>query len=515
MFFIYDEIGSALAEGIVKGYRKGIGDVVKLNKRVLLRIFTEKDLFNISYSKADKDLLRNFNAEAFTVAGVLSYECEEKLKAMAASIMDGNHPYMQQHPEASIKDVWQDEAYNVLSDYIQMDKMPPPGQLQTNLRTAVTSAYHGAYHQKLQQLTDIYPAYQYMTRDDNRVREAHRALHGKVFNANDPIWGKILPPNGWNCRCYFNPLTEDELRDTAPDDKIDIADKESKDALTQQARIDPNFNRNSGETKSIWGKWLQSKLTDKKYGEIADRMKEFANQMPDPNDAIEQLKTAAAEYRTLEYSKENWEKEFPDNKAMTPLGEFEIGWRQLDKLKGRATTRDETLNRIADFGLIKPTVNEPEFIIVHKNDKGEYGTLFLKAFKGKDELIFVSVMKDFDGRVVFTSFSDRKITNVKNKVRDGKLLIFNRQLLRVGASASRKEFATLPEYSSFADSNIQNDAGKSNETWAYFNSPGKIDITEIFYRVEGFEYSINGGVVKQDTYDRLDEYRKGVLILAD
>ncbi|MDI6804930.1 MAG: hypothetical protein QME58_14010, partial [Bacteroidota bacterium] len=137
MILVYGEISRTLAEGIAKGYRKGIGDVVKLNKKVLLRLFTESakgGLFNISYSKADKDLLKNFNAEAFTVAGVLSYECEEKLKEMASSIMDGSHPYMQQHPESSIKDVWRDEAYNILSDYIPMGgKMPPPGQLQTNL----------------------------------------------------------------------------------------------------------------------------------------------------------------------------------------------------------------------------------------------------------------------------------------------------------------------------------------------------------------------------------------------
>lgn len=345
MFFIYDEIGSTLAEGIAKGYRKGIADVVKLNKKVLLRLFSENELFKIAYSKVDKDLLMNFKAEAFTVAGVLSYECEEKLKTVASSIMDGSHPYMQAHPEASIKDVWRDEAYNILCDYVEIDKMPPPAHLHTNLQTAVTSAYHGAYYQKLQQLTDVYPAYQYMTRDDNRVRDAHRPLHGKVFNANDPIWNKILPPNGWKCRCYVNPLTSEELWEVSGEDRVDPVDEGRKKTLLKEARIDPDFNRNSGETGSIWGKWLQGKLTEKKYDEITNRMKELANKMPAP-----------------EYVKE---------------------------------------------------------------------------------------------------------------------------------------------------------ALESNETWAYFKSPGKFDFTEIFYRAEGFEYKINNGVLKTDTYDNIDKHRRGVLILAD
>lgn len=42
---------------------------------------------------------------------------------------------------------------------------------------------------------------QYRTAGDDRVREAHRLLHGTTLPPSDPFWEQYLPPNGWNCRC--------------------------------------------------------------------------------------------------------------------------------------------------------------------------------------------------------------------------------------------------------------------------------------------------------------------------
>lgn len=42
-------------------------------------------------------------------------------------------------------------------------------------------------------------------------RDSHKALHGKVFRADDPIWQTMFPPNGWGCQCEVEPLTAEDV----------------------------------------------------------------------------------------------------------------------------------------------------------------------------------------------------------------------------------------------------------------------------------------------------------------
>lgn len=256
-FYIYNIIADTLSKGIDKGYRKGIASVVMLNKKEILRLADNPDMFRISYTDVDRLALTNFKIEAFTVAGVMAYECEEKLKELAVELQEGKHPLAK--GEKSIKDVWIAEAYNILADYIEVEDMPPPNYLKTNLRTAMQSSYHAAQYIRLQDesVKGLYPAYQYKTLDDVRVRDAHRKLHDTIWSSDDPVWDKIWPPNGWNCRCYIKPLNQEEalnsnVQPMTPPEKVnDIA---------REGRIGKDFERNPGQTNSIWGKWLDAKL---------------------------------------------------------------------------------------------------------------------------------------------------------------------------------------------------------------------------------------------------------------
>ncbi len=276
MILIYREMAKQLSEAVQKGYKGGIAGMVRQNKKSILKLAEKNKLFSISYTSADKAMIQNFIVEAFTVAGINSYECEEKLKEMAAQILNGEHPYMKAHPESDAKSLWIDEAYNIIADYIDVADMPPPGVLNTNLRTAVTSSYTASQWTRLQGLKDIYGHYQYKTREDNRVRDAHRLLDNKIFSCNDPIWNTIFPPNGWNCRCYTNALDQEDLGNSNPNDIVSPDNEDVRKQYIAEANVSPDFSRNSGQTGSIWGKWIDQKLTKKVYSEINKRMKDYA-----------------------------------------------------------------------------------------------------------------------------------------------------------------------------------------------------------------------------------------------
>jgi SPP1 gp7 family putative phage head morphogenesis protein len=75
---------------------------------------------------------------------------------------------------------------------------------KTNLNTAYTNA-------RTQQATTPafsgkVVAWKYVTMEDERVRHNHAAAHDFVAHVTDPIWKKISPPMGFNCRCVLEGL---------------------------------------------------------------------------------------------------------------------------------------------------------------------------------------------------------------------------------------------------------------------------------------------------------------------
>jgi len=91
-----------------------------------------------------------------------------------------------------------------------------PAYLKMVFRTNVQSAY-GAGRFRAMTDPDVInerPFVQYRTVGDARVREEHAALDGPTHNtcyrADDPVWHRIAPPNGFSCRCGFVTMTADE-----------------------------------------------------------------------------------------------------------------------------------------------------------------------------------------------------------------------------------------------------------------------------------------------------------------
>ena len=87
--------------------------------------------------------------------------------------------------------------------------------LDTAFNTAMQKAYSSGRLQQMQEphMVEALPYWQYWTVGDFRVRPEHAVLDGFCARAIDPVWRKIYPPSGFNCRCSVVPITEDDAPD--------------------------------------------------------------------------------------------------------------------------------------------------------------------------------------------------------------------------------------------------------------------------------------------------------------
>lgn len=78
---------------------------------------------------------------------------------------------------------------------------------QTNLRTAAAA---GRWEQ-IERLRDRRPWLRYVAVMDERTRPLHAAWHNTVLPVDHPWWDEHFPPNGWNCRCTVQALSDRDL----------------------------------------------------------------------------------------------------------------------------------------------------------------------------------------------------------------------------------------------------------------------------------------------------------------
>jgi SPP1 gp7 family putative phage head morphogenesis protein len=78
-------------------------------------------------------------------------------------------------------------------------------------RNNVLGSYAAGRWAQLRRVAKRRPYWRYRTVGDERVRPAHRAMNGKIFAADDPIWNSWYPPNGHQCRCSVESLSSSDM----------------------------------------------------------------------------------------------------------------------------------------------------------------------------------------------------------------------------------------------------------------------------------------------------------------
>lgn len=138
--------------------------------------------------------------------------------------------------------------------------------LRTEWDTANAAGESASTYYRLMGQTKVFKYWRYMTVGDDKVRQAHQRLHGCVFRWDDPIWDKIMPPNGWNCRCYIVPVMESEVTEDDLKRSQEVME-EFYNSEGWQAFEKSGFATNMANTKEVF---TESQQYSKTPGKVLD-----------------------------------------------------------------------------------------------------------------------------------------------------------------------------------------------------------------------------------------------------
>lgn len=80
-----------------------------------------------------------------------------------------------------------------------------PALIETVVGTQVQMASNASEWIHSQEQPTLW-GYEYLTRDDEKVRYTHVPFHKVRYPKDHEFWDKYAPPNGWRCRCRLVPI---------------------------------------------------------------------------------------------------------------------------------------------------------------------------------------------------------------------------------------------------------------------------------------------------------------------
>jgi len=113
----------------------------------------------------------------------------------------------------------------------------------TNMATAYAAGREAQMHDP--DMKDIWTHARYMCMMDGRERPEHAEWNNTVLPMDDPWWSTHTPPNGWNCRCWKEPVSGTELEIMKEKGVRTKEQRPTSPAST--AGIDEGWNHNAGE----------------------------------------------------------------------------------------------------------------------------------------------------------------------------------------------------------------------------------------------------------------------------
>jgi hypothetical protein len=142
---------------------------------------------------------------AFTLAGVEKASVLQSVFDLILKVIEGRSPTLT---------TYEDFAQNfnqamVTGGYSEQ----APWRTKLVFKQNIKTAYSAGKYRSLStpEMIKRRPYWQYIHGDPIIPRPHHKALHLKVWRADDPIWSNIMPKNGFGCNCDIVSLSDRDM----------------------------------------------------------------------------------------------------------------------------------------------------------------------------------------------------------------------------------------------------------------------------------------------------------------
>ena len=160
-----------------------------------------------------QDMLDDAHATAHTVAKTAGMDVADDIyRAINKALANGQTLAQfeaELTPVLQSKGWWgKKEVAHPDTGEMQTVQLGSPHRLKTIYLTNTQSAYMAGRYVEMMDSLDTHPYWEYVAVNDHRTRDTHRLMHGRVYEATDPIWNTMYPPLDYRCRCRVKPLSE-------------------------------------------------------------------------------------------------------------------------------------------------------------------------------------------------------------------------------------------------------------------------------------------------------------------
>lgn len=188
----------------LRGYREAVENAAE---------YTYESLsLQLAYDREIKQIFGGLPLTEAELAAVKTFHAAESRRVLAMAATELEKAVRKTVGTAVEKGLTKRDAIRAVKKTVVGADAAQPYRLETIFRTSANLSYSAGSWQanRNPSIQSVLWGFEYVTVGDGRVRSSHAEFNGTRLPKEDPKWGSINPPNGWNCRCSTIPVYKDE-----------------------------------------------------------------------------------------------------------------------------------------------------------------------------------------------------------------------------------------------------------------------------------------------------------------